>query len=390
MSQCDVIIVGLGAMGSAAAYHLARRGLNVLGFDQYHPPHTLGSTHGKTRIIREAYFEHPLYVPLVRRAYDLWKELEERVDGGIYRRTGGLMLGPPEGTIVGGATRSAIAHGIPHERLSNRDVCRRFPGMTPPDDFVGLYEERAGLLFPEAIIHAQLDLALKYGADLRLDCPVLGWTHDGAGVVVRTVLGDFRSRMLVLAAGPWIGRLVQNGEQFFQVERQLFHWFDPAPHMSHWPLTLWEHRPGGLFATLPDPVDGLKVGIHHEGETVDPDRVIRETSRAEEEKVRALIGRFMPSANTRLRSSRVCLYTNTFDGHFVIDWLPESESVLVVSPCSGHGFKFSSAIGEIVADLVVDQKSRFDLSPFGFSRLAGTPARGSTNGADYDTDPDPL
>lgn len=369
MPQYDIVIAGLGAMGSSAAYQLGRRGLKVLGLDQFHPPHTLGSTHGRTRIIREAYFEHPLYVPLVRRAYELWDELSERLKVVVYRKTGGLMLGPADGTVVPGSRASAVAHAIPHENLTSDEVRRRFPGLTPPEDFVALYEDRAGLLFPETIVQAYLDLALEHGVDLRLGCPVLDWRKDGSGILVRTGMGDFRAGKLVLAVGPWIGRLYAGGANLFQIERQLFHWFDPVPEAVQWPVSLWEHHPGGLFAALPDAASGLKVGVHHGGQMVDPDQVSRESKEEEELAVRALLAEYLPVANTRLLGSSVCLYTNSADGHFVIDWHPEASNVLIVSPCSGHGFKFASTIGEIVADLVAGDGTSFDLAPFSLSRF---------------------
>ncbi len=369
MRHYDVIVAGLGAMGSSAAYQLARRGLSVLGLDQYHPPHTRGSTHGRTRIIREAYFEDPLYVPLVQRSYELWFELAKRVSTEIIRTTGGLMLGPEHGAVIVGSQASAEANNITHQLLDSAAISRRFPGLTPPPDFVGLWEERAGLLFAETIVSTHLELALESGADLRLGCPLLGWNDEGNSVLARTGLGDFRSTSLVLTAGPWMSRLLPGLDHLFTVERQVSHWFEPVPEMAQWPVTLWEHYPGGLFFTLPDEVDGLKAGVHHEGETVDPDRVDRQTSKNEEEVVRGLLARFMPAANSRLLKSAVCLYTNTPDHHFLLDRHPDSRQVIVVSPCSGHGFKFASVVGEITAELVSQGETRFDISHFGFERL---------------------
>jgi sarcosine oxidase len=357
-------------MGSAALCQLGRRGVPALGLDRFVPPHSLGSTHGQSRIIREAYFEHPLYVPLVRRAYECWRELEERSGTPLYRKTGGLMLGRADGIVVSGSRASAVEHGISHEMLTAGEVRTRFPGFDPPEDFVGLWEDRAGLLFPEVAIAAQLALARLDGASTRTDSPVLRWTADQNRVRIETNQGSLESRVLVLAAGPWIPSLLGNWGSVFQVERQLFHWFEPSRDASRWPVALWEHRHGGLFATLPEGPARVKAGIHHEGEIADPETVNRRPTSRDDANIRELVTRYQPGAAGQLLDSAVCLYTNTPDRHFVIDWHPDHGNVLVVSPCSGHGFKFSSAIGEVVADLVTSGVSSFDLSPFSIRRFS--------------------
>src|SRR5918992_1629494 len=178
----DVIVVGLGAMGSATLFALSRRGVRALGVDQFAPPHTQGSTHGRTRIIREAYFEHPLYVPLVRRAYELWDDLEREAGRTLFHRTGGLMIGPADGAIVAGARRSAVEHDVQHEMLTADQVRRRWPAYDPPDDHGALFELRAGLLLPEACVEAYLELARRSGAVIRTGERVQSWRADGAGV----------------------------------------------------------------------------------------------------------------------------------------------------------------------------------------------------------------
>jgi sarcosine oxidase len=365
-----VIVAGLGAMGSAALYQLARRGVRTLGIDRYGPPHASGSTHGQSRIIREAYFEHPLYVPLVRRAYECWEALEEASGIPIYRQTGGLMLGREDGAVVPGSRASAVAHGIAHEMLTAAEISRRFPGFRPPGDFVGLWENRAGLLFPEAAVSANLRLAQEHGALVRTGTRVLRWFADGKGVRVETDRESFEAETLVISTGPWTPALLGPLGMLFLVERQLFHWFTTVQDSSRWPVALWEHRQGGLFASLPDGAGRVKAGIHHEGDIVDPEDVNRTPTAEEEARIRQLLEQYQPGAAGPLMDSAVCLYTNTADHHFVIDWHPEHDRVLVVSPCSGHGFKFSSAIGEVVADLVTDGTSSFDLSAFTFSRFS--------------------
>ena len=372
----DVAVVGLGAMGSAAAYHLARRGMRVLGLDRFSPPHTLGSTHGKTRIIREAYYEHPQYVPLVQRAYECWEELEHESGRELFRKTGGLMIGPAEGVLVAGARASAREHGLPHEKLTAAEIRRRFPALRPDEEMVGLFEPRAGLLFPEQCVAMHLELARRHGAELRYGERLGRWRANGGGVSLTTDASAYEVDRLILAAGPWTGELLAELEVPLQVERQLFHWFEPASHLdifraNRCPIALWEYAPDRIVATFPEVGHGVKVGIHHEGETVDPDTVRRQITPEEDERVRALVRRLIPEADGRLVDSAVCLYTNTPDHHFLIDLHPFHPQVVIASPCSGHGFKFASAIGEVLADLATTGASRFDLTPFRLGRWSG-------------------
>ena len=370
----DVIVVGLGAMGSASLFELSRRGLRVLGIDQYEPPHRLGSTHGRTRIIREAYFEHPLYVPLVRRAYDLWDELERETRQTLFHRTGGLMIGPEDGVLVAGSRRSADEHGVPHDMLTADDVRRRWPAYDPPDGHVALFELRAGLLLPELCVETYLELARHNGATTQLGERVLEWTADGEDVSVRTDRATYRASRLVLTSGAWLPSLVPDVPMPLTIERQMFHWFEPTARRDlhradRCPLALWEFEPDRMVAMFPDLGDGVKTGVHHEGEATDPAIVRRTTSEAEDADIRALLARLMPDAAGRQLEARVCLYTNTPDHDFLIDAHPRHANVLLVSPCSGHGFKFASAIGEVVAELVAHGESRFDLTPFRLGRF---------------------
>lgn len=373
----DVVIVGLGAMGSAAAFHLARRGVRVVGVDRHAPPHTLGSTHGRSRIIREAIFEHPLYVPLVRRAYELWAELEAETGERLFHRTGGLMIGPPDGVLVQGARASALAHEVPHELLGAGEVRRRFPAYAPPADAVALLESNAGLLLPEAIVTAHLRLAAAGGATIVTGQAVHEVAATGDGVRVVTSTTTVHAAHVVVAAGAWLPGLFPELALPLTIERQLLHWFRPSAH-PEWhaadqcPLSLWEFAPDRLFATFPDLGDGVKCGVHHEGETVQrPEDVDRSIRPAEDEQVRALLAGIQPLAAGTLAESRVCLYTNTPDHHFLLDRHPRHANVLLASPCSGHGFKFASAVGELLADLVTGTTPRVDVAPFGLARLTG-------------------
>ena len=362
-------------MGSATAWALSSRNANVVGIDRFSPPHALGSTHGRTRIIREAYYEHPLYVPLVQRAYELWSQLERDAGMRLFVETGGLMIGPANGVLVEGTLRSVREHGLRHELLDARALRSRFPDFNADPDMVAVLEPRAGLLLPERCVEKFQDVARSRGATIRHGVVVRGWSRSGEGVTVHTDGGDERADYLVLAAGPWMPDLIGDSMAPLEVERQFFHWF--APKSGHPPLgpdrtpiALWEYAPDRLVATFPDLGDGMKVGIHHEGEITHPDRVNRTISRGEDDGIRKLLERFLPAAAGEQRDSAVCMYTNTPDHDFIVDWHPESDRVLLLSPCSGHGFKFASAIGSIAADLTTVGRSEFDLTPFRLSRFA--------------------
>jgi sarcosine oxidase len=371
----DVIVVGLGAMGSACIDALARAKRRVLGIDRFTPPHALGSSHGRTRIIREAYFEHPAYVPIVRRSFDLWRDLERAVGRPLYTKTGGINIGPEDGMLVRGARASAEAFGVPHRVLSAAGVRRHFPGLQPLDDMVGVEEERAGVLFPEECITALHARATRAGAEVQCGEAVVGWTASGDGVRVFTAGAEYRAAQIVLAGGAWMRTLVPELADVLKVVRQPIHWFEPSIHPQYFtptqcPVSLWEYAADRFFYALPDFGDGVKAGVHYEGQPVDPDQVDRRTSPDEDAQVTDLLRRFMPHAKGHLRESQVCLYTNTPDLHFIIDVHPAYPAqVAVVSACSGHGFKFATAIGEIVADLLAGAPARYDLSMFRMTRF---------------------
>jgi sarcosine oxidase len=372
-SESDVIIAGLGAMGSQAAAELAGRGLRVLAFDRLTPPHSEGSSHGRSRIIRQAYFEHPLYVPLVLRAYERWAVLERQAGRRLLTETGGLMIGHAESALVAGARRSAETHGLQHEMLNTADLRRRFPAFRVQPDTVALHEPRAGMLDPEGSIEAALGLARARGAILRFNEPIESWEPVAGGVEVRTASGRHRGGRLVLAAGPWLSGLL--GRQLpLEVERQVAFWFAPArrPDLfapQRLPIWIWEWERGHQAYGFPDVGDGVKVARHHEGDRVAIDRLDRDVTAGEIAAIRQLLDRLLPDAAGQLRASSVCCYTDAPDGHFVVGPLPGAPEVLVVSPCSGHGFKFAPVIAEIVADLVTGAPGHFDLAPFAVERL---------------------
>jgi len=369
----DVIVAGLGAMGSAAASHLARRGARVLGLDRFAPPHELGSSSGRSRIIREAYFEHPAYVPLVQRAYELWDALERDSGRRLRLETGGLMIGPPEGALVAGALLSARTHRLRHELLEAAALRQRVPALKPGDGTVAVWEPRAGVLFPEACIGAHLEQAARAGATLATEEPVLSWSAGRDGVEVRSAKGRYHARRLLLACGAWTTRVLQDLELPLTVQRQVLMWLQPkepalfAP--ERFPVFIWEDEPGRFIYGFPELGDGVKVARHQEGERTEPDRVRRQVGPDDIAPLRITLARLVPAVNGLLRDSAVCLYTNAPDGHFVIGAHPAHPEVLIASPCSGHGFKFASALGETLADLLLGAPPRFDLSLFAVGRF---------------------
>lgn len=373
--EYDVIVVGLGAMGSAAVWHLAASGRRVLGLDRFAPPHPFGSSHGLTRIIREAYFEHPVYVPLVQRAYELWADLHRRSGRQLFMQTGGLMLGSPNGVLVTGAKRSAEQHHLPHRMLSATEVSKQFPAFAPATDMVGVWEPRAGILFPELAIRTHLELAVQSGAEVKVDTLVTRLeVHEGK-VQVFTRAGVHTAGQAILSAGPWLGSLVSELKLPLSIERQVLFWFEPRSEPQQFqpdrfPIFICEFGHRHFFYGFPDLGDGIKVAGHHEGRITQPDSIDRQVTSEEIEAMRHVLRRHLRAAEGKLRSTVVCMYTNTPDEHFILDYHPAYPQVLIASPCSGHGFKFSPVIGEIAATLLNGGTPPFDLSLFRLDRFA--------------------
>lgn len=380
----DVAIVGLGAMGGAAAYQLAARGARVIGFDRWRPPHERGSSHGETRLIREAYFEAPFYVPIVQRAYELWAALEAEACTPLLRLTGGLMIGAADSALVTGAERSARAHGLPYERLDASAVRAQYPAFAPSDHTVAIREPRTGMLFPEACVEAHLAGAAQRGAALRYGEEVVAWRPDGAGVEVETAAGRVRAARLILAAGAWMPGVLDGAGMPLRISRQTLHWFEPAGDPARFdpercPAWIYEHAPGIWSYGFPRLNGAVKAAMHVPGETIPPDETAREATAEEAAALVGALAQYAPDVAGRRLKSAVCMYANTPDAHFVIDRHPEHPQVVVLSACSGHGFKFASALGEVAADLAMERVPQFDLGPFRIGRFAageaGAPVR---------------
>jgi sarcosine oxidase len=376
MRNYDVIVVGLGAMGSATLYHLAQRGIRALGIEQYAQGHDLGSSHGDSRIIREQYFEHPLYVPLVQRAYELWRQLESDSGKSLMTINGGLMIGPADGMVVAGTLRSAREYGLAHEFLSPDEIHKRFPTFALADDLVAVIDPRAGYLDPEASTAAHLNGARLQGAEIHFDEAVASWSVSADGVHIETNAEHYSADRVLFSAGGWTKRLIGDLDLPLTVERQVAFWLDPEENVVSYdtrdfPIFAHEFTPGILCYGFPRLPKGVKASIMHGGELSEsPDEVRRTVDRNDLDALRASLRPVLPSlAEAPVLATSICLFTNTPDHDFIIDFHPEYPRVLISSPCSGHGFKFASVIGEVQADLLTSGKSSFDLSPFRIDRF---------------------
>lgn len=359
-------------MGSATAYHAASRGHRVLGLDAYARNHANGSSHGRSRIIRESYAEGPQYVPLVQRAYKLWRDLEESSGRRLLNITGGLYIGSPDSEIITGVLRSAQAHGLSCEYLTAADTMLRYPGFRVPDNMVAVYESNGGVLDAEACVGAHLDLAARHGAELRHGEPVLGWTAGVGGVRVQTARGSYLGDRLVIAAGPWTGELLADLSLPLAVWRVYNVFFEPMRpefDVGRCPFYLLEVPEGTYYGFPSLPGQGLKVGRHDAGEVSAPESIRRSVGPGEVGALRAVLDRYLPGAAGALKATTTCIYTMTPDEHFIIDRHPGHPQVVYASPCSGHGFKFSSAIGEVLADLALEGASKLDVSVFSAARF---------------------
>ncbi len=378
MPAYDVIVLGLGGMGSATLFHLARRGLRVLGLERFDLVHEHGSSHGLTRIIRLAYWEHPTYVSLLRRAYQLWRELEELSGERLLYVTGSVDAGPAGGSVFEGALRSSELHGLPHEVMDGGELHRRFPGYQLPSEMRCLYQPEGGFLLPERCNVAQVVLAQTHGAEVHCREPVLEWGATGGRVWVRTTRGRYEAGRLVICAGPWAARLVPELDGLAVPERQVLAWLQPARpeyfRMDAFPVFNLEVEEGRYYGFPSFLVPGFKFGkYHHRGEVVDPDGARREPDPEDEDLLRAFAQRYFPDGAGPTMMLKACLFTNSPDRHFILDHHPDHPEVAIAAGFSGHGYKFCSVIGEIMADLARDGQTRHDIEFFRLARFAAAP-----------------
>lgn len=364
--------------------HLARRGKKVLVLDRFGVAHDHGSSHGITRIIRLAYFEHPSYVPLLRRAFELWRDLERDAGEPLLHVTGSIDAGPADSRTFAGSLHSCETHELAHQVLDSAALSVRFPGFQLPAGHLGVFQPDGGFLLPERCITAHLALAEADGAEVRAYEGAIDWeAESGGSVTVETDLATYEADQLVFASGAWTGQLVPALGGLLAPERQVLGWFDIVDRDAFAPARFpvfnldfdGEHWYGFPEFGIP----GFKIGCyHHRRERVDPETFDRaHVGRGDIALLRSCVEACFPGANGDVLMTKTCLFTNTPDEDFIIDRLPGSPQVLIVSPCSGHGFKFASVIGEIVADLVTTGATRHDISRHALSRFPGLEGRDS-------------
>jgi len=372
----DLIVIGVGGMGSATVYHAARRGLGVLGLEQFDIPHAQGSSHGVNRIIRLAYYEHPSYVPLLRRAYELWRELENHAGERLLIVTGSIDAGHAESRTVQGSLLSCKQHHLPHELLDAAALRTRFHGYQLAADMVGVYQADGGFLLREECVVAHVMAAQALGAEVHAPERVVEWRSDEQGVSVTTTRGTYRGRKLVVTAGAWARTMVPALHRLAVPERQVLIWAQPRKpdyfRLGAFPVFNFEAPEGRFYGFPVYGIPGFKLGkYHHRGEHVDdPDRMGRECHTEDEEVLREGIRRYFPDADGPTMAMKACMFTNSPDEHFIIDRLPDQPHVAIAAGFSGHGFKFCSVIGEIMTELVVDGDTRLDTSLFRLDRPA--------------------
>ena len=368
----DVAVIGLGAAGSAALHALARRGIRVVGIERFKPGHDRSSSHGQTRIIRLGYFEHPSYVPLLRATYAEWREIERAAQRKLMHITGIIEIGRPDSALVAGTLAASRQHNLPHEVLDAAETMRRFPAFRIPEDFIGVFQPDGGFLEVEPALETMLALAKTAGAEIRSETAVRSLVPSSKAVRIETSNGTIEAVTAIVAAGPWLKHLLPDLAAPIRVTRQVQVWFEPtdpalfAP--GRFPVFLIETRHGQHYGFPPHNGSGVKIAKHHHADqAVDPDHMERNVGEVDLALIRPALADNIPAANGKLLAASTCLYTVTPDRDFIID--RASGSVIVASPCSGHGFKFAPVIGEILADLAISGITAHDISRFSLARF---------------------
>jgi len=383
MTSSEVIVIGVGGMGSAACFELARRGAHVVGLEQFPLAHSRGSSHGRTRIIRTAYYEHPDYVPLLRRAWERWYELEQLTGRHLLTECPCLMVGPEAGEVVTGVRAAAKAHDLAVESLTAAEVNRRYP-FRFPDDYAGVIEHAAGFLAVEECVRAHALAAIGAGADIRFEEPVRRFTNYAGSIVVETDRDTYHAAKLVVAGGAWVTWLLRHLRIPFTVMRQVQTWFrtDPvAVRRDRFPVFLAD-VPGGPFYGLPAlDTDGVKVARHYGApELPDPDGVDWQTTPADFEPVDSFLREYSTLPRWEPSRAEACMYTLTPDRHFVIDRFPGRGNVCFAAGFSGHGFKFAPVVGEVLADLALTGRTAHPIGRFAATRFNNGRSAGASVG----------
>jgi len=374
MPEPQIVVIGLGATGSAVLCRLARRGVRAIGVEQFQLGHDRGSSHGPTRIFRLAHFENLAYVPLLHRASALWRELEALSGRKLLATSGIAELGPQDGELVRGTLAASAAHRLPHEVLDASALMRRYRAFTIPQNYVAVVQPEGGYIEAAAALDASIRVAVDAGAAIRTDERVIGIEPRRDGVRVRTDRAVIDADGAVVAAGPWADRLVPQLRLPLRVTRQVVGWFEPTNAGAFgdgFPVFLLESRHGIHYGFPPYGRFGIKIAKHHHfDEVVEPGRYDTTVSAADEAAIRAPLGEFLPAADGPMLDAQTCLYTMTPDQTFIIDRAPHAPNVFIASPCSGHGFKFAPVVGEIIADLITSGTTPHDIAAFQLDRFS--------------------
>jgi sarcosine oxidase len=393
----DTIVIGVGAMGSATCYQLARRNKRVLGIERFDIPHDLGSSHGYTRIIRLAYYEHPSYVPLLRRAYELWSEIERMAGEQLFYRTGSLDCGPADSHVFKGSLQSCVEHDLPHEILTGAQVNERYPAYRLPREHQAVFQPDGGFLRPERGTVAYVEAAHALGAEIHGREALLDWEPWEDGVRVYTDRDEYTAGALVFTAGGWNQNVLPLLRGLAVPERQVLGWFQPArPELfqpERFPVFNCLVPEGRYYGFPVFAVPGFKFGrYHHFEESGEAETLSREVFREDEAMLRDFAERYFPDGAGPTMILKACLFTNTADDHFLIDLHPDHPQVSFAAGFSGHGYKFASVVGEIMADLVERRATRHDISLFRLARFAGPAGLGHHQEGDHPAEnpPHPL
>ncbi len=364
MQKFDVIVIGCGAVGSATLHSLASAGVNVVGIDRYYPPHDKGSSHGQSRIIRQAYFEHPDYVPLLHEAYRGWIELQEQTDQKLLHQVGLLQVGPVDGFLIPGVLASAAAHQLPLERISGDAIQNCFPGFRAEREMVGLFEKQAGYLLVEESIQAYLDCAQRAGAKIHIHSDPAHWQSNGKTIRVESGTEVFCADRLVITTGSWSGHLLNSLGIELRVVRKHVYWIanESAKYRDGSPVFFFE-TPRGYFYGFPQ-LDhrGIKVANHQGGEEVtNPDLLNTSVDPEDQNRIHEFLRKFVPDISEKVTDHQVCMYTRSPDGHFIVDRHPEYSHVVFAAGLSGHGFKFAPALARAIADIISDKELKLPI-----------------------------
>lgn len=380
MQSYDVVVIGCGGIGSAALHHLARQGVRTLGIEQFGVAHQRGSSHGQTRIIRQAYFEHPDYVPLLRDTYRHWQQLEEESSQNLFYRVGLLEVGPADGALIPGIQASAQQHGLAIETFPGAEVSRRFRGFQAEDDTVAVFERNAGYLMVEDAVRAQLDCARACGAELRTEQAVREWRVEGDSVCVECEKESFSAARLVLTTGAWACPLLLSLGVDLQVVPKHIHWYanQSSAYREGSPVFFYETQQGYFYGFPQIDAQGVKIAEHSGGHPVsDPMTINRKVDPQDRARTIDFLHSYLPELSDRPLDHKVCFYTMSPDGHFIVDRHPVHQRVVFAAGLSGHGFKFAPVLGQALAELALQGVTDLPVGFLSLKRFAGNAPAGA-------------